>query len=93
MSTHTAAPQHVSTPTRAGAVAWRARLVALLGPLTVMAGVGWAIVQPWRITLLHPHDQGFWWLVVEPPILVVAAGVAFHLLVARGLLDDLEAEA
>jgi hypothetical protein len=74
-------------------VAWRARLVALLGPLTVMAGVGWAIVQPWRITLLHPHDQGFWWLFVEPPILVVAAGVAFHLLVARGLLDDLEAEA
>ena len=69
---------------------WRARVIALLGPLTVLTGFVWAIVQPYRLTLLHPHHQGFWWLVVEPPLLVVAAGVVFGLLVARPLIADLE---
>ena len=68
----------------------RARAVWTLGQLTFAAGLGWAFVQPYRITLLHPRGQGFWWLFVEPPLLVVAAGVAFHLLVARPLLEDLE---
>jgi len=68
----------------------RARAVSLLGPLTVVAGVVWALVQPYRITLLHPHHQGFWWLVVEPPLLVVVAGLFFGRVIARPLLDDLE---
>jgi hypothetical protein len=68
-----------------------AQIVSLLGPLTAAAGVVWAILQPWRLTLLHPRGQGFWWLVVEPPLLVVAAGVVFALVVARPLLADLEA--
>ena len=68
----------------------RAQAVSLLGPLTVAAGLVWAIVQPYRITLLHPHHQGFWWLVVEPPLLVVVAGLVFALVVARPLLADLE---
>jgi ABC-type polysaccharide/polyol phosphate export permease len=42
------------------------------------------------VTLLHPFGQGFWWLVVEPPLLVVLVGVVFHALVARPLIDDLE---
>lgn len=69
-----------------------ARVVAVLslGPLVVAAGVAWALLQPWRLTLLHPVDQGFWWLLVEPPLLVVLAGVLFHLLVARPLAHDLE---
>jgi len=71
----------------------RARLVSLLGPTTVAAGVVWAIVQPYRLTLLHPHDQGFWWLVIEPPLLVMFAGVVFALFVARGLVEDLEDDA
>ncbi len=70
----------------------RARLVSLLGPLTVFGGIVWALVQPYRITLLHPHHQGFWWLVVEPPILVVAAGLFFGGVVARQLIADLEAD-
>jgi hypothetical protein len=65
--------------------------VSLLGPLTVAGGVIWAILQPWRLTLLHPLHQGFWWLVVEPPLLVVGAGIFFTLVVARPLLADLEA--
>ena len=70
----------------------RALAVSALGPLTVFAGVMWAIVQPYRITLLHPHGQGFWWLAVEPPLLVILAGLAFHYFVARPLIRDLEAD-
>jgi hypothetical protein len=68
----------------------RALAVYALGPLTVVAGLVWAIVQPWRLTLLHPYGQGFWWLVVEPPLLVAVAGILFHFLVARSLLEDIE---
>jgi hypothetical protein len=70
----------------------RARVVSLLGPLAVVAGTVWAIVQPHRLTLLHPHHQGFWWLVIEPPLLVAAAGVFFALVIARPLVADLEAD-
>ena len=69
----------------------RAQVISLLGPATVAAGVVWAIVQPYRLTLLHPLHQGFWWLVLEPPLLVMAAGVFYALVVARPLLADLEA--
>jgi hypothetical protein len=68
----------------------RALLVSALGPTTALAGVVWAIAQPYRVTLLHPRGQGFWWLFVEPPLLVVAVGVAFALLVAPGLVADLQ---
>jgi hypothetical protein len=68
----------------------RAVAVLSLGPLVVAAGVAWALIQPWRVTLLDPHGQGFWWLVVEPPLLVILAGVLFHAFVARPLANDLE---
>jgi hypothetical protein len=70
----------------------RARLVGALGPLTMLAGVVWAFLQPYRLTILHPRGESFWWLVVEPPLLVIAAGIAFAVLVAPGLIEDLEAE-
>jgi hypothetical protein len=68
----------------------RAQSISLIGPLVVAAGVVWGILQPHRVTLLHPRDQGFWWLVAEPPLLVALAGVLFALVVARPLLADLE---
>jgi hypothetical protein len=68
----------------------RARVISLLGPVTVAAGVVWAIVQPYRLTLLHPHGLGFWWLAIEPPLLVMFAGVVFAVFVARPLVADLE---
>lgn len=68
----------------------RARAIAALGPATMLAGVIWAFVQPYRITLLHPHGQGFWWLAIEPQLLVLLAGVVFALLVAPGVIEDLE---
>ena len=70
----------------------RARLVAVLGPLTMLGGVAWAFLQPYRLTILHPHGEGFWWLFVQPPLLVIAVGVVFSLLIAPGLIEDLEAE-
>jgi hypothetical protein len=68
----------------------RAQSISLIGPLVAAAGVVWALLQPYRITLLHPRGQGFWWLVVEPPLLVVLAGLVFAFVVARPLLADLE---
>jgi len=69
---------------------WRVRAVATIGPLTVLGGIIWALAQPYRLTLLHPHGQGFWWLFVEPPLLVMAVGLLFHLVVLPGLLEDLD---
>ncbi|TML57720.1 MAG: hypothetical protein E6G09_06405 [Actinobacteria bacterium] len=72
--------------------ATRARIISTLGPATALAGIGWALVQPYRITLLHPRGQDFWWLFVEPPLLVIAVGLFFHFVVVPGLLEDLEEE-
>ena len=72
--------------------ATRARIVSALGPVTMLGGIVWALVQPYRITLLHPHGQGFWWLFVEPPLLVIAVGLFFYFAVVPGLLEDLEEE-
>ncbi len=69
----------------------RALAVLSLGPLTAIAGVVWALLQPWRVTLLHPYGEGFWWLVVEPPVLVVLAGILFEVLIAPAIVRDLEA--
>ena len=69
----------------------RVQAVLLLGPATAAAGLIWAFLQPERLTLLHPRGQGFWWLMIEPPLLVIAAGIVFALVVARPLLADLEA--
>lgn len=68
----------------------RARIIAALGPLTMLGGVLWAFLQPYRLTILHPHGEGFWWLFVQPPLLVIAVGVVFSLLIAPGLIEDLE---
>jgi hypothetical protein len=68
----------------------RAQAISLLGPLVSTGGIVWGILQPYLVTLLHPRGQGFWWLLIEPPLLVVAAGVLFALVVARPLLADLE---
>ena len=68
----------------------RARAISLIGPSTVAAGLVWAILQPYRMTLLHPRGQGFWWLLIEPPLLVAVAGIVFAVVVAKPLLSDLE---
>ena len=69
---------------------WRVLVVRGLGPATTLGGIAWALVQPYRITLLHPDGQSFWWLFSEPPLWVVLVGILFGALVAPGLLADLE---
>lgn len=73
----------------ATALPLRARIVLALGPVTALAGVGWALAQPWRLTLLHPFGQGFWWLVSEPPLYIVLVGLLFRRLLAPALVADL----
>jgi len=68
----------------------RAAAVNLIGPLTMLGGVAWAFVQPYRLTLLHPHGQGFWWLFSEPPLYVVLVGLGFAVFLAPALIQDLE---
>jgi hypothetical protein len=64
--------------------------VQLLGPLTILAGVVWSVAQPYRIAFLHPHGKGVYDFLVQPPLLVVLVGVAFALLIAPGIVEDLE---
>jgi hypothetical protein len=67
------------------------QVVSFVGPVTAAAGVIWAILQPYRVTLFHPRGESFWWLVAEPPLLVIVVGLLFSVLVARPLIADLEA--
>jgi hypothetical protein len=42
-----------------------------------------------RLPLFNPDRHGFWSLAVEPPLLVLLAGVFFHRFIALGLIRDL----
>jgi len=68
----------------------RARIVLALGPATMVGGIVWAVLQPWRLTVLHPHGESFWWLLAEPPFYVILVGLVFRLLIAPGVAADLE---
>ena len=68
----------------------RTRALVALGPLASLGGIVWAFAQPERITLLHPRGQGFWWLLIEPPLIVIAVGAFFSYAIARPLLADIE---
>lgn len=92
MSTHEVT-QWIGHRVRTRTLTVRARLISSIGPLTALGGALWAVLQPDRITLLHPLENSFWWLFVEPPIYVVLVGVIFHTVVARALLEDLRDDA
>jgi len=67
----------------------RTAAIAAIGPLIVLAGVLWALAQVDRLPLLDPDGRGFWSLAVEPPLLVLMAGLFFHRFIALGLIRDL----
>jgi hypothetical protein len=67
----------------------RALAVELLGPVTILGGVVWAIFQPYRIVFLDPAGKGFYDYVFQPPLLVIGVGLVFALVIAPGLIDDL----
>ena len=68
----------------------RMHAIEAIGPLTTLAGIVWAVAQPYRIAIIQPEGKGFWDFLVEPPLLVVAVGLLFALVVAPGILEDLE---
>ncbi len=90
MSANIAHDLQGKTKERTATLTLRARLVLALGPATALGGVVWAIAQPWRLTLLHPHGQGIWWLLSEPPLYVVVVGLLFRLLLAPSIVEDIE---
>lgn len=91
MSADIAHELHGKEKAEAATRSLRVRLILGAGPATAFAGVAWAFLQPWRLTLLHPDGQGFWWLFAEPPLYVVLVGILFRRVIARGLVEDLEA--
>jgi len=70
----------------------RAITIEAIGPLTMLAGVIWAIAQPYRLAILHPHDKGFYDWLVQPPLLVIAVGVFFAAVIAPGIAEDLRGD-
>jgi hypothetical protein len=66
--------------------------VEAIAPLTVVAGVVWAIVQPYRIVFLYPEGKGIYDYLAQPPLLVVLVGIVFGIVVAPGLVADVEEE-
>jgi len=79
-------------PFRAARHPVRALAVQLLGPLTMLAGLVWAVAQPYRIVFLYPYGKGAYDFLAQPPLLVVFVGLVFSLLIAPGLAEDLETE-
>jgi len=76
-----------------GRRAWRPRRVLAIeaiGPVTVLGGLVWGIAQPYRVVLFHPDGKGFYDWLAQPPLLVALVGLLFALLIAPGLVDDLE---
>jgi hypothetical protein len=70
----------------------RTLAVQLLGPVTIVGGVVWAVAQPYRIVLLDREGQGLYDYLFQPQLLVVLVGLVFTLCVAPGLVEDLGAE-
>lgn len=58
----------------------------------MVVGLVWAIAQPYRIAFLYPEGKGAYDFLVQPPLLVVLVGLLYLLLVAPGLVEDLERE-
>ncbi len=67
----------------------RALAIESLGPLTILGGIVWAILQPYRIVFLHSAGKGFYDYLIQPPLLVIGVGLLFALAIAPGLIDDL----
>jgi hypothetical protein len=67
----------------------RVLAVEAIGPLTIVAGVVWAIAQPYRVAFIYRDGKGIYDYLFQPPLLVVLVGVVFGLFVAPSLVRDL----
>jgi hypothetical protein len=68
---------------------WRELAVESLGPLTILGGIVWAILQPYRIVFLNPSGKGLYDYLIQGPLLVAGVGLFFALVIAPGLCEDL----
>jgi hypothetical protein len=66
--------------------------IVLIGPLTMLGGLIWAIAQPYRVVFLEWDGKGVWDFLVQPPLLVGLVGLIYMLVIAPGLVEDLEGE-
>ena len=69
---------------------WRPLAVQLLGPLTILGGIVWAVAQPYRIVLLDRDGRGLYDYLFQAPLLAICVGLVFTLMIAPGLVEDLE---
>jgi hypothetical protein len=69
---------------------WRPLAVQLLGPLTILGGLVWAIAQPYRLVLLDRDGRGLYDYLFQAPLLAIAVGLVFTFAIAPGLVEDLE---
>jgi hypothetical protein len=83
ISSEDALPRAVRRP-------WRALAVQLLGPLTIVGGLAWAVAQPYRIVVLDHDGRGLYDYLFQAPLLAIAVGLVFTLAIAPGLVQDLE---
>jgi ABC-type amino acid transport system permease subunit len=70
----------------------RIAAIETIGPVTMLGGVIWAIAQPYRLAILHPHHKGFYDWLVQAPLLIVLVGVFFAGVIAPGIVEDLRGE-
>ena len=71
---------------------WRALAIQLLGPITIVVGLAWAVAQPYRIVFLERADRGVYDYLFQAPLLVILVGLVYTFGIAPGLIEDLEAE-
>lgn len=88
----TSIPERVGRRRRLSRRQLRIFTVQLLGPLTMIAGVVWAVAQPYRLAFLDRDGKGVYDFLFQPPLLVVVVGLAYALAIAPGLVADLESE-
>jgi hypothetical protein len=69
---------------------WRVFAIQLLGPLTIVGGVVWAVAQPYRIVLLERDGQGIWDYLFQPQLLAVLVGLLFTFAIAPGIVEDVD---
>ena len=69
---------------------WRPLAVQLLGPLTILGGLVWAIAQPYRIVVLDRDGRGLYDYLFQAPLLAIAVGLVFTFAIGPGLIEDLE---
>ena len=81
--------ERASEPARVERRAGRELAIESLGPLTMLGGIVWAILQPYRIVFLHPDGEGFYDYLIQGPILVLAVGLFFTFVIAPGLCEDI----